>query len=221
MVRALALQARGQEFESPQLHHLYFLKMSEFFNGDKNQDTVYVFYKDLLKITCDLIDCELNPRAITFLLEEQIQPIKCLSNELASLVCKMADNWSVSLQEVYANRIEEIGSRNHDYAQIVKDKNPSLLIRQATQWNEFQKAQKLHDIYFHPQVLNWTEVRQFGHHCLHLIKLNGHLVEALENDNYGQFKDVYLADLLAFSIILSNLSKANMDDFGISFDSIY
>ncbi|MCY4010479.1 MAG: hypothetical protein OXF30_00195 [Candidatus Saccharibacteria bacterium] len=180
---------------------------------------VEVFGRRLLVETISLVDLFIADNIHANNQELQFDQAQIVAQNLISLAGDMADHWQVDLKQAYANRLSELESRSSNTSKISNHQSsPSFHIEQTTNWHEIQQAQALHDYLFHQQVMNWSASQQLRHHTLHLIKLNGRLAEAIEHQNYTKFQQVYLADILAFGVILANLTNLDLNQSGLAFN---
>ena len=122
------------------------------------------------------------------------------------------------LQELYAERLAELEARDDQKLTAAGNQLGAVFLRKATNWSEIKAAQSLHDQRFHQQVVDWPPGKQLRHHALHVVKLVGHLAEAIDTNDYAKFKQIYLSDVLAFGVILANLIDYDLAESGLTFD---
>ena len=115
----------------------------------------------------------------------------------------------ISLRAAYVERIQRIEERSL-LRHLPPDHNTSDLpgvaaLASATTWNELQSGQIVHDRLFHPDVFGLPKIEQIRHYTLHVTKLAGLLVDALEGDDWESFKRDRLADIAIFGVKIATV----------------
>ena len=70
----------------------------------------------------------------------------------------------------------------------------------AANWAEFQIAQVVHDRHFHPDVFGLSKIDQLRHYTLHVTKLAGLLIDAIDSHDWPSFSPHRLSDIAIFGV---------------------
>lgn len=125
------------------------------------------------------------------------------ARRLRALAADLAAGARLDLATCYAERIERVEVASL-YSQIPNSTSLSLPGAQAmkgsTTWADFQAAQVIHDRQFHPDVFGLSKIDQLRHYTLHVTKLAGLLIDAIDSNRWGDFAPNRLADLAIFGV---------------------
>ncbi len=118
---------------------------------------------------------------------------------------------SVKLRDRYADRLEELESRN--VLRWDGDAHWPDRIRHAKTWREVQVAQARHDATYHPDVVGLPRAEQVRHYTLHLSKLVWKMYRACEDDiTWNSFAESRLIDLVVFGVKLATVANYSLSD---------
>ncbi len=118
---------------------------------------------------------------------------------------------SLSLRERYADRLEELESRN--VLRWDGAGNWPEIIRNAKTWRDIQVAQARHDATYHPDVIGLPRSEQVRHYTLHLSKLVWKMLPGCEDDSaWREFAESRLIDLIVFGVKLATVANVSLSD---------
>jgi hypothetical protein len=122
--------------------------------------------------------------------------ILATADQLRRLAIDLARTFAVDLRRSYASRLQAIEARhplgglgNLDVVEAV---------HASQTWAGLQRAQILHDLTYHPDVVGLAKFEQLRHYTIHLAKLCGYAQEAVddEGETLTAFVNLRIADVL-------------------------
>jgi hypothetical protein len=139
------------------------------------------------------------------------------ARELRYLAVDLSRTLDLDLRESYATRLHVIETR-HPLGGLGQF-NGAEAIRASKTWADIQRAQFLHDVTYHPDVVGLAKFEQLRHYTLHLTKLCGYAQEAVDSDEKipTDFTTQRIADLLIFGIKLSTVVGETLHDEAVGF----
>lgn len=130
------------------------------------------------------------------------------------LACRLAQELDSDLRELYAHRIER-REATHLMAGVF---DGGAALRSAKTWLEWQRAQLMHDFYFHPDVTGMPRYEQLTHFGMHLAKLGKLLAEASrDTGRIDEFVRDRLPDVLCFGIKLATVVNHTLPEDPLEF----
>lgn len=125
------------------------------------------------------------------------------ARRLRSIAVDLATNTDIDLAHAYATRIAQVEVASL-HSQVPGSPTPFLpgadAMAIASTWAEFQVAQVIHDRQFHPDVFGLSKIDQLRHYTLHVTKLAGLLVDAIDSNDWPSFSPNRLSDLAIFGV---------------------
>lgn len=132
---------------------------------------------------------------------------------LRTVAGELASEIGISLYEAYASRIEMV-ERSSIHRHVAGAANTSLggfdALQASSTWEQVQVAQVVHDRQFHPDVFGLSKFDQMRHYTLHVTKLAGFMVDAVEFDDLPSFAGERLADLAIFGVKVATVCNERL-----------
>ena len=139
------------------------------------------------------------------------------AKQLRHLATDLARTLELDLRVAYALRLQAIEARHPlgGFGQI----DILEAVQTSKTWVDLQRAQILHDLTYHPDVVGLAKFEQLRHYTIHLAKLCGYAQEALEEEGEAltEFVSLRIADILSFGIKLSTVVGETLQDNDIEF----
>lgn len=133
------------------------------------------------------------------------------ARELRDVGIAVAGALGVDVWQAYAARLEAMESRRAFSGDRPFD-GPAAL-RAARTWADVQRIQDEHDRYYRPDVYGLARSDQIRHSLLHLAKILGGLVAALDDpDSLRDFEERWLPDIVLFGVKLSTIIGQALDE---------
>ena len=138
---------------------------------------------------------------------------------IRSIAATLSATSDISLATIYAARIRMVEekspmrhvSRRHGSV----DLSGADVIDAARTWRELQIGQLIHDRQFHPDVFGLSKIDQIRHYTLHMAKLAGCFVEALDNDTWDMFQHNHLADVAIFGVKIATVCNSELPELSV------
>ena len=129
------------------------------------------------------------------------------------VAARLAAQAGVSLRQAYEERIR--GVETSSLLRYVATAEQAELVgaealASARRWDEVQIAQIAHDRQFHPDVFGLPKIEQLRHYTFHVTKLAGLLADAIEQGDWGAFRDERLADIAVFGVKLATVCNERL-----------
>lgn len=125
------------------------------------------------------------------------------ARRLRAIAVDLAAGTKIDLAKAYAARIAHV-EHGSLYSQVPGSPIPFLpgadAMTSAETWAEFQIAQVVHDRQFHPDVFGLSKIDQLRHYTLHVTKLAGLLIDAIDSNDWQSFSPHRLSDLAIFGV---------------------
>jgi hypothetical protein len=113
----------------------------------------------------------------------------------------------------YERRIEQVELASlHALSEVGGEREApgAAALRQATSWFDVQIAQSLHDRRFHPDVFGLSKADQLRHYVLHVAKLSGLFVEAIDAGKWRDFALERGIDIVIFGVKIATCCNARL-----------
>lgn len=125
------------------------------------------------------------------------------ARRLRAIAVDIATGTEIDLAQAYATRIAHV-EQTSLHSQVPGSPIPFLpgadAMTSAATWAEFQIAQVVHDRQFHPDVFGLSKLDQLRHYTLHVTKLAGLLIDAIDSNDWDSFSPHRLSDLAIFGV---------------------
>jgi len=125
------------------------------------------------------------------------------ARRLRAIAVDLATGTELDLARSYTARIAHV-ERTSLHSQVPGSPIPFLpgadAMTAASTWAEFQLAQVVHDRQFHPDVFGLSKIDQLRHYTLHVTKLAGLLIDAIDSNDWPSFSPHRLSDLAIFGV---------------------
>lgn len=141
------------------------------------------------------------------------------ARSLRTTACELAESAGLSLKSEYDARIEAVekaSAHRHVRGPLDEDLSGALALRLSTTWQEVQISQSIHDRQFHPDVFGLSKIDQMRHYTLHVAKLAGFMVDAVEFDDWRSFAEGRLADLAIFGVKIATVCNEKLPDTAVA-----
>lgn len=133
---------------------------------------------------------------------------------LREIASQLSVRSGVSLVARYAARIRAVEEKSLLRHATLFDDEMSLAgaeaLAFATTWDELQVGQIIHDRQFHPDVFGMSKIDQIRHYELHVTKLAGLLVDAIEYNEWDTFQQERLADIAIFGVKIATVCNVEL-----------
>lgn len=135
-------------------------------------------------------------------------------DRLREIASQLSVRGGVSLVAKYAARIRAVEEKSLlRHASLFEDEMSlagAEALTFATTWDELQVGQIIHDRQFHPDVFGMPKIEQIRHYTLHVTKLAGLFVDAIDNDEWDAFQQERLADIAIFGIKIATVCNVEL-----------
>ena len=125
------------------------------------------------------------------------------ARRLRAIAVDLATTTEIDLARSYATRIAQVEATSL-HSQVPGSSIPFLpgadAMTSAATWADFQVAQVVHDRQFHPDVFGLSKIDQLRHYTLHVTKLAGLLIDAIDSNDWPSFSPDRLSDLAIFGV---------------------
>ena len=134
-------------------------------------------------------------------------------DRLRQIASQLSVRGGVSLVAKYAARIRAVEEKSLlRHASLFEDEMSlagAEALTFATTWDELQVGQIIHDRQFHPDVFGMPKIEQIRHYTLHVTKLAGLFVDAIDNDEWDAFQRERLADIAIFGVKIATVCNVD------------
>ena len=135
-------------------------------------------------------------------------------DRLRQIASQLSVRGGVSLVAKYAARIRAVEEKSLlRHASLFEDEMSlagAEALTFATTWDELQVGQIIHDRQFHPDVFGMPKIEQIRHYTLHVTKLAGLFVDAIDNDEWDAFQRERLADIAIFGVKIATVCNVEL-----------
>ena len=135
-------------------------------------------------------------------------------DRLREIASQLSVHCRVSLVARYAARIRAVEEKSLLRHATLFEDEMSLVgadaLTLATTWDELQIGQIIHDRQFHPDVFGMPKIDQIRHYTLHVTKLAGLFVDAIDNNNWDAFQQDRLADIAIFGVKIATVCNVKL-----------